>query len=543
MVYKKQFSNTKRIAANKVIGLVTAGKISGAKAIIRKEFKPKTELYYFFNGWLKQLEGDHISAIKLFEKALIQNPLNQETLLGLSGSYLELGDYERAEECASHAVTIDNTSPKNLLTLATVISKSARHNKAAQLEAVSLFERAFNITSANVTDIKILVDIMSGWGASLLNLNEIFQAKKILEAAAKYDTFNTIVHKNLISVYANTNEISNAIKSAKIAQMSDNTELVIDSAYQEGMLELLRGNYAKGWRLHEVRTQSPKYKYKDLLSRGTKHFEGISKKDRILLFQEQGIGDLLQFAHCIPDIYNKCENIDLLVLPNTFLPMINDKPQSPKEFMQFNFGTYLKNIYVLGVDDIPYEYDFITSVMSLGYWLKISNTNKPKITKFTTNSEFTKYNNSVGLFWKGSVHYANDSLRSIPTSLINNLISNHKDINFVSLQIDRDEELIDADNLVKPKYSMQGLLNTLAVINSCDIIITVDSMIAHLAAGANKPVWIMQPYSPDWRWELEREDCLWYSTIKNFRQTEILNWDTVVGRIDKELTLLKKQVD
>jgi tetratricopeptide (TPR) repeat protein len=543
MVHKKQLSNTKRIAANKIIDLISSGKLSGAKALISKEFKVDTELYYFFNGWLRQLAGDHIAAIKLFEKSLIKNPINEETLIGLAGSYLEIGDYERAEECASHAVTINSSGAKNLLTLATVISKSAPTNRSVQLEAANLFEQALDTASRDVYNKQLLVDILAGWGGSLLNLNELFQAKKVLETAIIYEPFNTIAHKNLVSVYANTNEIQKALQSAKIAQMSVDKELVVDTCYQEGMLELLIGNYAKGWRLHEYRLQSSKYKYKDLIAKGSTNISSIGKQNSILLFQEQGIGDLLQFLHYIPKVHDICKNIDLVVLPNTFLPMIDNKVQSPKEFIQLNFGQYINKIYIRGIDQIPPSYDCATSLMSLGYWFKTSNTNKPSTHKFITNKQFVGPKRAVGIFWKGSAHHANDSLRSIPTELINKLIADNSDINFISLQIDRDYKLKDASNLIRPKESMEGLLNTLAVINSCDLVISVDSMIAHLAAGANKPVWLMQAFSPDWRWGLTQQDSIWYPSVKNFRQAELQDWDNVLLRINTELNLFKKQID
>lgn len=543
MVYKKQLSNTKRAAANKIIDLIAAGKISGAKSLVLKEFKNNTELYYFFNAWIKQLNNQHIAAIKLFEKALIKNPLNEDTLIGLAGSYLEIGDFERAEECASHAVTINSTNPKNLMTWATIISKSAPTNKVVQEQAANLFEQAFDNVFIQEYNKQLLVDILAGWGGCLLNLSELFQARKILEMAVSHDPFHTIAHKNLVSVYANMNDIDKAIYSAKIAQMSEDKELVVDTLYQEGMLELLRENYSKGWRLHEYRISSSKYKYKDLLSRGNTTLSCIGKQDSILLFQEQGLGDLLQFSHYIPKIYDICNNVDLVVLPNTSLPMKSNKVQSPKEFIELNFGKYLRNIYVLGVDEIPKHYDCVLSIMSLGYWLKTSENNKPEIHTFITDKQFKGVKKQVGIFWKGSLHHANDSLRSLPTHFINELVETHKDINFVSLQLDRDTDLANTCNILKPKDSMNGLLDTLAVINSCQLVISVDSMIAHLAAGAGKPVWVMQAFSPDWRWGLSRRDNLWYPTVRNFRQDKTQDWNSLISQINQELTLFKKCID
>jgi tetratricopeptide (TPR) repeat protein len=542
MVHKKQLSYTKRLAANKIIDLLRAGKLSEARKQVRAFYKKDSELYYFFSGWIHQAEARHDLAIKMFERALIANPINEDVLLGLAASYLELGDYATAEECANHALTINNKNPKNLLTLATIISKSSPTNKKVQLQADSLFERAFDQCLTSESSNELIVDILAGWGGCLLNLEELEQAKIILEQAVSYNEYNTIAHKNLTSVYANMNLIDKAINSSKIAQMSDDKSMVIDAIYQEGMLELLKGNYAKGWRLHEARLETHKYAYKDLLQKSTSTFSELTEHNSLLIFQEQGLGDLLHFAHLIPEVYKRCSNIDLVVLPNTFLPMIEGKVQSPKEFILHNFSNYIRNIYIRGVDTIPNEYDCAMSIMSLGHWLKV----RPEsfnILPFTTSVTTDRYKDCVGIFWKGSVHHANDSLRSVPTSLINEIILKNKNISFVSLQIDRDEDLVAADNLVKAKEDLSGLLNTAAILNNCTLVITVDSMIAHLAAGLGKPVLMLHAWSPDWRWGLTGVKNRWYNTVTDVRQQSYKDWDSVFTEINERLSVLKMCVD
>ena len=544
MVHKKQFSNTKRLAANKIIDLIYAGKLKTAYTLLKTNFKPNNELYYFLNGWISQLQGRHDIAVKLFEKALILNPLNDEVLTGLAGSYLELEEYDRAEECASHAVTVNSSNPKNLLTLATVVSKSNKSNKTVQAQADILFERAFNkcIEDPELNN-KLLVDILSGWGGCLLNLEELAQAKIILEKAISYDPYNTIAHKNLISVYANTNKIDLAIASAKIACMSDDSELVLDTIYQEGMLELLRGNYARGWRMHEARLETAKYRYKDLLKLASIPFSDLTEHNSVLLFQEQGIGDLLQFSHYIPLVHDKCKNIDIVVLPNTFLPMLEGKTPSPKEFIEHNFSKYIRNVYIRGVDKITESYDSVVAIMSLGSVFKTTDSNKPKTLPFTSPIKNTNYKNKVGIFWKGSSHHPNDSLRSVPTKYINNLISSNPNIDFVSLQIDRDDDLKYENNIVSAASDMGGLLNTLSVIEQCSLIISVDSMVAHLAAGANKSVWMLHAWSPDWRWGLYGDTNRWYDSATDIRQSEYKNWDNVFATLNDRLKVFKNQVD
>lgn len=542
MVHKKQLSHTKRLAANKIIDLIYSGKLSTARTLVRKNYKSGSELYHFFDGWLHQLEGNYVKSIQAFERALIANPINEEVLIGLAGSYLELGDFERAEECASHALTINSSEPKNLLTMATILSKSKPTDKKVQLQADSLFEKAFdNYVASLNTNTKLLVDILSGWGGCLLNLEQITQARIILEKALIYDQYNSIAHKNLVSVYANLNMVDEAINSCKIAEMSSDKSMVLDTIYQEGMLEILRGNFSRGWRLHEARLETDKYAYKDLLAVSKKRFAEVNEHDSVLLFQEQGIGDLLQFCHLIPEVFKHCKNIDIMVLPNTFLPMSDGAVKSPKEFIEHNLSDYVRDVFVRSVDRVSEEYDCVLPIMSLGYQLKIKPHSVP-VLPFKAEP-LGKYTNRVGLFWKGSIHHANDSLRSAPTDYVNALVSEHKNIEFVSLQIDRDEDLVAAPNLVSAKYDMQGLLNTCRVIQDCVLVITVDSMVAHLAAGLGKPVLMLHAWSADWRWGLQGTENRWYSTVTDIRQKSYKDWDSVFNSLNNRLELLKMSVD
>ena len=77
--------------------------------------------------------------------------------------------------------------------------------------------------------------------------------------------------------------------------------------------------------------------------------------------------------------------------------------------------------------------------------------------------------------------------------------------------------------------------DTAALIANLDLVITVDTAVAHLAGAMGKPVWVMIPFNPDWRWMLEREDTPWYPTMRLFRQRKMGKWDDVIARIGAEL--------
>jgi hypothetical protein len=145
----------------------------------------------------------------------------------------------------------------------------------------------------------------------------------------------------------------------------------------------------------------------------------------------------------------------------------------------------------------------------------------------------------VGLAWVGSSVHVDDRMRSVSLETLAPLA--RADVQFYSLQLGRgseqaanppaEMELIDLTNRIVDFADTAGLVSQL------DLVICVDTSVAHLAGALGKPVWVMLPYRPDYRWLLDREDTPWYPTMRLFRQQTPEDWDEVVGRIAKALDL------
>jgi hypothetical protein len=140
----------------------------------------------------------------------------------------------------------------------------------------------------------------------------------------------------------------------------------------------------------------------------------------------------------------------------------------------------------------------------------------------------------VGLAWAGSPSHKNDSLRSVPLALLTPL-AQVGEVNFYSLQ--KGEASSQSKN---PPVGMKWIdwtqdltdfSDTAALIANLDLVITVDTAVAHLAGAMGKPVWVLLPFIPDWRWMMDREDSPWYPTMRLFRQKSIGQWDDVVVRL------------
>jgi tetratricopeptide (TPR) repeat protein len=534
MVQKTKFRNIeqlKQLAINKAIDQVYNRKYLGALSTIKKHFKTEDATSYFFKGWISQLNREHDKAIKFFEKSLTQNPLNIDALTGLVSSYIEIGDYERAHECAEQCILINRKDPRNLVTLATVISKRYRGNVEKQREATSLFSEAFDLVKANPNltkdYIQLTTDILSGWGASLIDLHEVEQAILVLEVAERLDSLNPLVHKNLASAYSSINELDKAISSCKKAQRSDDPNIVYDAMYQEGMLELMKGNFSRGWRLHETRLHTSQFS--SVRSQKTPQWDGkpLEEYESLLIYQEQGIGDTLQFSRYIPLVYAKAKNIDIEVMANHYQKWEDptEEPKSIRQFLHDNYSPYIRKSFIKGWNSPDYDsYTYIISFMSLPRIFRTSLDNIPETPNFRSNSNMDIPEFDVGIFWQGSKEHRNDKNRSIPSNLVKDFIQEFPTLSFVSLQLDENYEVENLPNVYTYRENIKSIDDTLKIINKCKLVLTVDSMVAHLAGSANKDTYILHAYSPDWRWMLEIKNSPWYPSVTNIRQDKNKNW-------------------
>jgi hypothetical protein len=144
-----------------------------------------------------------------------------------------------------------------------------------------------------------------------------------------------------------------------------------------------------------------------------------------------------------------------------------------------------------------------------------------------------KHRARIGLAWSGNPATFNDHNRSIGLSSLLSFL----DINatFVSLQKDvRPDDatvLRNQSDLLHFGDELETFADTAALISTLDLVISVDTSVAHLAGALAKPVWVMLPFNADWRWLLDREDSPWYPTIRLFRQDETHAWDSVIARV------------
>jgi ADP-heptose:LPS heptosyltransferase len=144
----------------------------------------------------------------------------------------------------------------------------------------------------------------------------------------------------------------------------------------------------------------------------------------------------------------------------------------------------------------------------------------------------------VGLVWSGDARHKNDRRCSMAFEALAPLVAT-PGIDFVSLQKNAREADLQAlrrcGNVIDIAAELEDFADTAAVILLLDLVITVDTSVAHLAGSLGKPVWILLPVTVDWRWLTDREDSPWYPTARLFRQTSAGDWPGVIARVRQEL--------
>jgi len=146
----------------------------------------------------------------------------------------------------------------------------------------------------------------------------------------------------------------------------------------------------------------------------------------------------------------------------------------------------------------------------------------------------------VGLAWSGSRTLRNDANRSIPLALLAPLAQPGRSLVAVQKDIrDADRAAVASLGIATFEQELNDFRDTAALAAACDALVSVDTSVAHLAGAMGKTIFVLLPFSPDWRWLLDREDSPWYPTARLFRQEGIGDWDAVIARVAAALPPVK----
>ncbi|WP_415859056.1 tetratricopeptide repeat protein [Burkholderia pyrrocinia] len=301
----------------------------------------------------------------------------------------------------------------------------------------------------------------------------------------------------------------------------------------EAFCRLLTGDFDEGWRQHETRWDAADVmlhrRHADRpLWTGDEPLAGRT----LLLHAEQGYGDTLQFcryaslAHdlgatviveapaALGELLGTLRGVSRIVTEGQPTPAFD--LQCPLMSLPYAFRTTLDTVPA----DVPY---LRADARRRAAWVQ-------RLDALAPPGRLR-----VGLAWSGNPRHANDENRSIPFAALAPLVGcDALDATFVSLQPQvraRDLDEFAASGVLSFADALTDFAETAALVDTLDLVISVDTSVAHLAGALGRPVWVLLPRVPDWRWLLARDDCPWYPAAKLFRQVRPGDWPAVIDRV------------
>jgi tetratricopeptide (TPR) repeat protein len=408
----------------------------------------------------------------------------------------------------------------------------ALHNRGNALNDLNRFEEALSSFDQAIALRPNLAEGFNNRGIALLNL------RRIEEALASFDQAIAL-SPSLAESFNNRGIALLNLPRVEEALASFDQAIAVDPNHAEGFrnrafCKLLVGRWIDGWTDYEWRWKTHQMAAE---RRNFKQPQWFGSSDiagkTLLLHAEQGFGDTIMMARYIARVVKTGARV-VLEAPSALTPLLAEIDMAqlvtrgqplpafdrhcPLMSLPLAFGTTVNTIQA----DIPY---LSVPPVHAQKWLgQLPKSDRPR----------------VGIVWSGSPDHIRDRERSIALRRVLPLLS-RTDLQFFGLQ----KFLREEDAAILRNYpqienlgdAIESFADTAAIISALDLVISVDTSVAHLAGALGKPVWILLPFTPDWRWLLDRHDSPWYPTARLFRQSHVDDWDGVIAEISQELSL------
>jgi len=496
------------------------GKIDAALASYDRALnvRPDAVAAHIDRGALLEKFNRHREALASFDRALSLQPTYAAAHYNRGNVLQDLGCCEEAVASYDRALALRPDLARALSNRGNALQKLKRF-----ADAVASYDRAIALRPD-------FAQAFSNRGAALQEL------KRYDEAVASYDRAielrpdyaDALSDRGLALEALQRYDEALASYDRAFAVRPDHSE----AHYAEALCRLLLGDFARGWQQNEWRWQARQLRdsqrgFAQSLWLGQYEIAGKT----ILLHAEQGFGDTIQFCRYVPLVAARGARVILEVqasltvlmsslagttqVVSTGSALPDFDVQCPLLSLPLAFGTRLETI----PSAVPYLRAPSQSVIN---WdARLGPKRRPRI----------------GLAWSGMPTHSNDHNRSLPLDSLLSLLE--VDATFISLQ--KDVPASDAltlnqrSEILRFGSTLTDFADTAALVSNLDLVISVDTSLAHLAGALGKPVWILLPFAPDWRWLLDRDDSPWYPTARLFRQDASRLWDSVIARVHEAL--------
>ncbi len=517
---------------------------------IRKD--PRTDYLSTLGITLKQM-GRREEALQVFDKAVQLKPVDAELWKHLAGVLLELDRSAEALLAYQHVLQLD---PEHLE--AAYQSASILHRMERFEEALAQLDRYVGLRSGHVPSLQLRARVLRGLRrydeclADNMRLHAIdpddpFTCNNVgdaLQFLARYDEglawfekalallpTSAGIFKNLGFALRRLHRHHEAIAAYEQAVALDPGN--VEATYDLSDVLLVTGNFAAGWAAREVRWKMPDFAKKNAQFLqpkwfGRKRIEGTT----ILVYADEGLGDTIQFVRFVPMLAARGARI-VLAVQDPLVPLLsgvpgvsNCVPRSESPLPAFDLDCPVMSLPLAcdaRLETIPRE-NYLPPLPPerIDAWGR----------RLGPHDRLR-----IGLVWSGNPNFGNDINRSMPLRMLAPLFD--LDATFVSLQKDpRPDDaalLREHPDVLDLTAELTDFVETAALVSCLDLVIGVDTGVAHLAGTLGRPTWILLPYVNDWRWFIDRDDSPWYSSVRLFRQDAARDYALVIGRVREAL--------
>ena len=487
------------------------------------------------------------------------NHTNAMTMLGTI--YFQQGQFEAGVPIVQRSLQLNNAQPEAYSNLGNALNSLNRHEEAIANydRAIALkpdyagaySNRGIALQSLNrheeaIASYDRAIALKPDYAEAYYNRsNPLHSLNRHEEALASYD--HAIALKpDYADAYSNRGNALHSLNRHEEALASYDRAIALKPGYAEvyhnkSLPLLLLGDFLQGWLLYEWRWESGSSKnyfrnFPQPLWLGDQSLAGKT----LLLHAEQSFGDTLQFCRyvaLVDALVKRHSQLDttriVLEVQPPLLPLLASLKTKVELVAQgqalpaFDLQCPLMSLplaFHTTLETIPTEVPYL-----------FADTDRQAIWQQRLGS---KIKPRIGLVWSGSTIHTNDHNRSIPLSLLEKLTM--LDAEFHSLQKeirDTDQQYLAQFNITAHAEQLTDFAETAALVAEMDLIISVDTSVAHLAGAMGRPVWVLLPFAPDWRWLLNRTDSPWYPTARLFRQPAIGDWEGVMVEVAGALAM------
>jgi tetratricopeptide (TPR) repeat protein len=501
----------------------------------------RPELFYRLGANLLQA-GQPGPAAGAFERALRLDPEFPEALFQLGNAFHQMGRPGEAAEAYRQSLALDPRHPEAHYNLGVALMMTQRleearasfeqavrlkpdyaeahnnlgilrHSLGAPEDAVHHYREALRAAPE-------YLDARYNLGRALQDSGDLEEAARAFHAVIERQPGHAEAHHDLGNVLLALGSVDRAAAAFRHALKHDPGHR--ESRFGRGLVELTRGHFRAGWEGYESRALPP--------ALACPRWDGLPLKGRSIVLQtEQGFGDAIQFIRYAARfkelggvVVAACRQpLHRLMLTARGVDAVTLETGTPAGADCYFPLLSSPAVFGADLDTIPHDVPYFEIAAA------------PK-REWEARLRAPAGHLRVGLAWAGNPKHKNDRNRSIPPERLAAL-RGIPNTTFYSLQKELGPGGEPALGLAPLGGELTDFAETAALITRLDLVITVDTAVAHLAGALCRPVWTLLPYAPDWRWMLDREDSPWYPTMRLFRQPSRGEWTPVVERLREAL--------